>query len=403
MKQQISTVRWESVKLGDISTIKGRIGWRGYTRDDLRERGPLVIGATQISSSNKLDLTKPVFISEDKYYESPEIMLQKGDILIVKVGNTIGKVAIINKDIGRATLNPNCVVLKKIKINHYFLYYYLLTDYAQHYLKSYSTASAQPAINQSTIAEMEIHLPPLPVQQKIAAILTAYDDLIENYSRRIQILEDMAQAIYREWFVYFRFPDHENVRMFDSGTELGMMPEGWEVRIIEDALVLQRGFDLPTQDRQDGDVPIYAATGITGTHNIAKVKAPGVVTGRSGSLGTVMYVDKDFWPLNTTLWIKEFRRVTPIFAYYFLNGMALEQYNSGAAVPTLNRNDIHGMPVIIPPHQLLLDFDDVVLPIYSLKGNIDRKNVNIQIARNMLLPKLISGELDMSKVDIPVD
>ena len=124
-------------------------------------------------------------------------------------------------------------------------------------------------------------------------------------------------------------------------------------------------------------------------------RAPGVVTGRSGSLGTVIYVDDDFWPLNTALWVKEFRRVTPTFAYYLLNELGLGQFNSGAAVPTLNRNDIHGLPVVIPPTDLLGQFDKVVLPLYDLRKNLRAKNANLRRTRDLLLPRLVAGEVDV--------
>lgn len=221
-------------------------------------------------------------------------------------------------------------------------------------------------------------LPPLATQRRIAEILSAYDDLIENNTRRIRILEGMAQSVYREWF---------------GQANAESLPDGWAVGSLDDALILQRGFDLPTQDRQDGHVPVFAATGIIGTHNEAKVKAPGIVTGRSGSLGTVIYVDKDFWPLNTTLWVKEFRRVTPLYAYYLLQDLKLEQFNSGAAVPTLNRNDIHGLPVIIPAKNILDQFDEIVSPMYSQINILQKKNANLRRTRDMLLPRLVGGEV----------
>jgi type I restriction enzyme, S subunit len=281
-----------------------------------------------------------------------------------------------------------------------YLKYSLLDSNAQEQMKLYASGAAQPKLGIYKVESIEIPFPPFPTQCKISAFLSSYDDLLENNIRRIKILEAMAQTIYHEWFVHYRFPGHENVNIVDSGTELGKVPEGWEIGKLEDALILQRGFDLPIQDRQDGDIPVYAATGITGTHNIARVKAPGIVTGRSGSLGTVIYVDEDFWPLNTTLWVKEFRRVTPIFAFYLLIGMALEQYNSGVAVPTLNRNDIHGMPIIIPPQYILEYFDDIVLPTHNLKKHLLAKNIILQTTRDLLLHKLISGELDVSKLEI---
>ncbi len=245
---------------------------------------------------------------------------------------------------------------------------------------------------------MSVSVPPLPVQRKIAAILSAYDDLIENNTRRIAILEQMAQAIYREWFVHFRFPGHEHTRMVES--EMGPVPEGWEIGKLEDALVLQRGFDLPYSQREIGDVPVYAATGINGTHSEAKVKGPGVITGRSGSLGTVIYIHEDYWPLNTTLWVKEFRKVSPIYAYYLLTGLGLEGYNSGAAVPTLNRNDVHPIAINLPPRSLIEKFDYIAQPLLDQIRILDHQNTNLRRTRDLLLPKLVGGEIDVSAMEI---
>ncbi|MEG4443433.1 restriction endonuclease subunit S [Microcoleus sp. AT9_B5] len=275
-----------------------------------------------------------------------------------------------------------------------FAYYFLQTMH----LEQLDCGAANPTLNRNHIHTLPVRYPPLPIQRKIAAILSGYDRLIENNTRRIEILEEMARSLYREWFVKFRFPGHEQVQMVDS--ELGLIPEGWEVGRLDDALILQRGFDLPTQQRKGGNIPIYASTGVTGTHNEAKVKAPGVVTGRSGSLGTVIYIDEDFWPLNTTLWVKEFRRVTPLYAFYLLSDLKLEQYNSGAAVPTLNRNDIHGRPVVIPPQQILEQLNLFVEPLLVLKKNLLKRSDNLRQTRDLLLPRLISGEIDVENLDI---
>lgn len=236
-------------------------------------------------------------------------------------------------------------------------------------------------------------------QRRIASILSAYDDLIENNTRRIAILEEMARRIYEEWFVRFRFPGHEKVRMVES--ELGLVPEGWKVVRLDDVLVLQRGFDLPRQDRTEGDYPIISATGESGTHIEFRVKGPGVVTGRSGSLGAVMYVEGDYWPLNTTLWVKEFKVGSPLYAFFLLSSIDLTGFNSGAAVPTLNRNDVHGLPVLRPIPEVLLTFDDAVWPMMKLKQRLERKNANLRTTRNLLLRKLISGELDVSHLPEP--
>lgn len=273
-----------------------------------------------------------------------------------------------------------------------FIYYCFRSPKTSQDLINRAMSAGVPHINLSILREFEINLPPLETQRKIASILSAYDDLIENNTRRIKILEEISQMIYREWFVNFGFPGHEKVKMVDS--PLGLIPEGWEVGRLDDALVLQRGFDLPKKDRiEDGDVPVYAATGLNGKHSLAKVKGPCVVTGRSGSLGTVIYIDEAFWPLNTTLWVKEFKRATPIFAYYLLLDLGLAQYNAGAAVPTLNRNDVHGLHVVLPPKNLLEIFERNVLTIFMFKKVLQRKTDNLRQTRDLLLPKLISGEV----------
>jgi type I restriction enzyme S subunit len=255
-------------------------------------------------------------------------------------------------------------------------------------------SGAQRNLNGKSIKQFAIGAPPVEVQQRIAAILSAYDDLIENNTRRIAILEEMARRIYEEWFVRFRFPGHEGVRMVES--ELGLVPEGWPVVRLDDVLVLQRGFDLPKQDRTDGPFPIISATGASASHHEYKVKGPGVVTGRSGSLGTVMYVEGDFWPLNTTLWVKDFAAGSPLYAFHVLQSIDLAGFNSGAAVPTLNRNDVHGLPVVRPTPVVLSAFDEIVGPMIKLKRRLELKNENLRATRDFLLPKLLSGELDVS-------
>ena len=278
-----------------------------------------------------------------------------------------------------------------------FLYYLLRPQLER--LQTLSTGAATKFLTLSILKNIELLLPDIEVQRRIASLLSAYDDLIENNTRRIAILEEMARRIYEEWFVHFRFPGHEQVKMVES--ELGLIPEGWETCRLDDVLVLQRGFDLPRQSRTDGPFPIISATGEGGTHSEFKVKGPGVVTGRSGSLGTVMYIEGDFWPLNTTLWVKKFKVGSPLYAYNVLRSIDLTGFNSGAAVPTLNRNDIHGLTVLRPDANCLTSFDEVALPMMRLKKRLELKNANLRATRDLLLPKLISGELDVSSLPEP--
>jgi len=263
-------------------------------------------------------------------------------------------------------------------------------------MQNVAKGTTQDNLSVEKLLSFDFRVPDVTVQQQVSNIISAYDDLIENNTRRIKLLEQMAQMLYREWFVNFRFPGHDRLRMIDS--ELGPIPESWTVGSLADAVILQRGFDLPKDLRLEGRIPVYAATGVNGTHAVAKVRAPGVVTGRSGSLGSVNIVLNDFWPLNTTLWVKEFRRSSPAHAYFLLKELNLGGFNSGAAVPTLNRNDIHGLNTVLPPASVLKRFDEYALPLFYLKESLEHKNSNLRTTRDLLLPKLISGEVAVEQL-----
>lgn len=218
-------------------------------------------------------------------------------------------------------------------------------------------------------------------------ILSNYDDLIENNRRRIGLLEEAARLLYREWFVYFRFPGHEHVKSTNG------LHEGWERKKLGSILTLQRGFDLPVASRVDGEVPVYGSTGVVGKHNTPKVTVPTVITGRSGSLGAVCFVDEPCWPLNTSLWVREFKAVSPYFAYFLLQNMDLGKFNGGASVPTLDRKVVHAVEVVIPTGLLATPFDDQVSIIMAQKKMLEQQNEKLAGARDLLLPRLMNGEI----------
>jgi type I restriction enzyme, S subunit len=132
-------------------------------------------------------------------------------------------------------------------------------------------------------------------------------------------------------------------------TDVGIIPDEWDVKKIGEVAPLQRGFDLPSSQLIKGTYPVVYSNGILNYHNKAIVKAPGIVTGRSGTLGKVNYLEKDYWPHNTTLWVTDFEGNFPRYVYYLFTYVKLEQFGTGSGVPTLNRNDVHAYKVPIPP------------------------------------------------------
>lgn len=181
-------VEWEIVELGNICDMKGRIGWQGYTINDLTDdsEAPTVIGGTQISKENKLDFTKSVHLKRKKYLEAPEIFVNTGDIVLVKTGNTIGKTALVENQIGEATINPNTILLKNFKnvINKY-LFLIMISDYFQKSLWDFVFVGAQPSVNQANMKTIKL---PIPKGNEQKLIIESFDSLsiqIEEQKKKL--------------------------------------------------------------------------------------------------------------------------------------------------------------------------------------------------------------------------
>ena len=393
---------WHETSLGEVCDKVGGLIQTGpfgsqLHQSDYSEQGIPVVMPKDIVGG-RISSETVARVSSDHVNRLSRHKLSSGDIVYGRRGD-IGRQALIRPEQAGWMCGTGClrISLGESILNPLFLHYYLSQDEVIGWITNQAIGATMPNLNTGILRSVPVRYPRLPIQRRIAGILSAYDDLIENSQRRIKILEEMARRLYREWFVHFRFPGHEDCRFVDS--PLGEIPEGWEAGRLDDVLVLQRGFDLPKSQRVDGQVPIYAATGVTGFHDTAMVMAPGVVTGRSGSIGEVVYVHEDFWPLNTALWVKEFPRSEPLYAYFLLASLDLKQFNSGAAVPTLNRNDIHGLSVLIPPRGLQQNFQRVAGALLLQARTHSLQIENLRRTRDLLLPRLLSGQIDVEALD----
>ncbi|MGH8511192.1 MAG: restriction endonuclease subunit S [Gammaproteobacteria bacterium] len=364
-------------------------------------------------------------------------------VMVSCIGSDMGKAAVAGREcVTNQQINSIAVESRDDPL---FVYYNLSTRKAE--IRAAASGSAQPILKKSAFGQLDILLPPPDEQRAIAHILGTLDDKIELNRRMNETLEAMARALFKSWFVDFlpvrakqrartqtgdpvRAKQPKNVgwvspsghnppdnadgglrgyaanppyelpphiadlfpsRFVDS--ELGEIPEGWEVGPLDSVLVLQRGFDLPSNQRTSGAYPVLAACGPSGTHNEFMVRGPSVTTGRSGVLGKVFYVHDDFWPLNTSLWVKEFRRSMPAYACHLLRGLDLGLFNAGSAVPTLNRNHVHNLPTLLPPMGLIAAFERVATTSLKRQKHNDDQSLTLAALRDTLLPKLISGEL----------
>ena len=278
-----------------------------------------------------------------------------------------------------------------------FIYYLAKSDLIRKPAeKSMSGASGRQRADLKSIVDLEVPSPLLPTQRKIAAILSAYDDLIENNLRRIKILEEMAQNLYREWFIKFRFPGHQHARFTDS--PLGWIPVGWEVKKLGEFLELNYGKALKKEDRRGGDVPVYGSSGVVGYHDVPLVNGPGIVVGRKGNVGSVYWSDESFFPIDTAYFVTS--KMPLRFLFYDLQTKNF--LNNDAAVPGLNRNQAYSLETVTPPEDIMTRFCQFANDFERQTAVLRLQNTTLRRTRDLLLPRLISGDVDVSERDITI-
>ena len=423
---------WEESLLSDVAEV---IDSRHKTPAYSENGHPMVRVVDVNGGVLKLKDTKKV---SDEVYEyfargrDPEV----GDLVISRVGS-YGVVSYVNTN-EKFCLGQNTAFIIP-KINSRFLYYQLTSPDLKWQIEQFVVGAVQKTISLKSIRQFKIKIPSSQEQKAIAHILGSLDDKIELNRQMNETLESMAQALFKSWFVDFDpvidnalaagnpipdvfaeraeqrygvianakkaskagvpFKGYENNHHalfpseFEFTEEMGWIPKGWKAGSISDLFELHRGFDLSATKRVKGQIPVYSAGGIHGAHNVSKIEAPGIITGRSGVIGKVFLSHTSFWPLNTTLYIREFRGCGPYYAFHFLKNIDLEVYNSGSAVPSLNRNFVHSTSTFIPNHKPLESYELQGGGLFrKIKAN-DIESENLCKLRDTLLPKLLSGEL----------
>jgi type I restriction enzyme S subunit len=199
----------------------------------------------------------------------------------------------------------------------------------------------------------------------------------------------MARALYRAWFVHFRFPGHESVPRVPS--PLGEIPQGWEVKKAGEVLQLNYGKALKKEDRRDGEYPVFGSSGIVGTHDSALIDGPGIVVGRKGNVGSVFWCDEDFFVIDTAYYVSSSLPLR--FLFYVLP--TLNFINSDAAVPGLSRNQAYTLEILVPPTTLLERFCDLAGTFERQVGVLQRQSHNLRRTRDILLPRLLSGQINV--------
>lgn len=245
--------------------------------------------------------------------------------------------------------------------------------------KAMKGAAGQKRVSADFLKEFNIPLPPLAEQKRIAAILDKADSLRRKNQQAIQLADQFLRAVFLDLF----------------GDPLSWtrqsIPLDWKEQPIGKIAHLKRGYDLPVQSRNVGKIPIYAANGVVGYHDEAKTQGPGVITGRSGTLGTVMYSKRSYWPLNTSLYVTDFFGNEPRYIQWFLQFYKLDRYNRGAGVPTLNRNLFLEEISFVPPKELQVKFVKIFDKVSAILSKVNASS-GVELF-DSLSQKAFAGEL----------
>ena len=328
-----------------------------------------------------------------------------GDLIFCVRGSTTGRMNWANQtySLGRGV----CSIRGETPLDTKYIRYCM--EWKLNSLLSLASGSTFPSLTGDAIRNFPI--PYSETRHKIAAILSAYDDLIENNIRRIQILEEMARTIYREWFVEFRFPGHEGVPMVES--ELGLIPRGWEVKSFGEVAFnfdrQRKPLSGMVRSAMQGEYPYYGAAKILDHINDYLFDGRYLLIAEDGSVITedgkpvLQLVDGKFWVNNHAHVVQGKTPISTNFIYLFMLNVAISGYITGAAQPKINQDNLNRIPILSPPQGVLERFDKMIEPIFDDITTLDLKNINLRQTRDLLLPKLISGELDISKLNVDID
>ena len=330
---------WKQCKLGKVcETIT-----KGTTPSDKSWVGPVNYIKTESidKDSGKLSNTCNTSIEEHNGYLKRS-QLKKDDVLFSIVG-TLGRVGIVEDKDLPANTNQQIAILRLEKGSPYFFLNMLKTPRIEAFIVSDATIGAQPSISLWQLNDLEIIVPTIDEQTKIGQYLSKLDTLITLHQHKCDSLKQVKKYMLQKMFP----KQGEKVPEIRFAGFTG----DWEQRKVLDVAPLQRGFDLPMAAMKRGNYPVVMSNGIGGYHSEYKAKGPGVITGRSGTIGKLHYVDSDYWPHNTALWVTDFKGNNPKFIYYLYDWLDLSRFGTGSGVPTLNRNDVHDTKVYIPVYE----------------------------------------------------
>ena len=343
------------------------------------------------------DVSTELFIAEEKFIEIEQKFGAplEGDLLLTSVG-TLGSPYVVEPGERFYFKDGNLTWFRNFKgLHSRYLYYWLVSPQGKAELQKCTIGSSQSAFTIALLKGIEIELPSPIEQRRIAGILSAYDELIANHQRRIAVLEQMARALYREWFVYFRAPGV----VMNEGADL---PEGWEVREFRDLFDIRYGKTLPKTEVSDSGVyPVYGAGDVIGFyHKMLQANKCALVTSRGNGSGTVWRTREAAFVTNNSLLMlakEEFKHWDYSFIELLLLHSNVMEAKTGSAQPQVTIENLNYVKGLLPSKEVVERFCAFVTPLYEQVDVLYRIIANLRRTRDLLLPRLMSERVEVTE------
>ena len=379
---------WKKVKLGEISSAiqTGPFGSQLHQSDYSDIGVPVVMPKDIINGC--IDVSTIARVESHHVERLSRHKISEGDILYARRG-IVGKCAYTVLAQQGWLCGTGClrVTINKEKAQPKFVFFQLQKRETIGWVEKHAIGATMLNLNTSILSDVPIDLPPLSTQHRIATILSRYDSLIENYQKQIKLVEEAAQRLYKEWFVDFRFPGHENTKIVDG------VPEGWEKKSVTDLLDIKYGKDH--KKLKDGTIPVYGTGGIMRYVEKALYSGESVLIPRKGSLNNVLLVNDTFWTIDTMFYsVPKLKNVAKI-VYHYLKSNDMYSFNIGAAVPSMTVNILGGMKLLLPEESVRELFENNIDRYYHQIKVLSTQLRLLTEARDRLLPKLMSGEIEV--------
>lgn len=437
---------FETLENLSIKLIDGDRGKNYPKQSDFFDRSDCLFLSAKNVTKNGFEFTDCSFISMEKDHQLRAGKLERNDIVLTTRG-TIGNLALYDESvsISNVRINSGMIIMRPNTTmwNPRFLYFLLNSDLVIQQILALTSGSAVPQLPVRDLKKFVLPVVPLSKQNRIVEIIGAIVDKVQINRVINQTLEQMAQALFKSWFVDFE-PVKAKMAVLESGgsqadatlaamsaisgkdtdalevferehpeqyaelkataelfpsamqdSELGDIPEGWYLQRFSNIATLHYGKALKKTERIEGPYSVYGSGGITGSHNSYLVEGPGIIVGRKGSIGTLYWEDGKFHPIDTVYYVENKEGVPLTYLYYLMGTLNLSSMNTDAAVPGLNRDNVYRLETINPEIAILNEFNNHVSALRNMIQRNKSSTETLTQLRDTLLPKLLSGEITL--------